>query len=40
LAGSHDALPPEVVVAAQERGRGRDPNATIAELLAEMSEEN
>jgi len=27
------ALPPEVVAAAQERGRARDLNATVAELL-------
>ena len=31
------SLPPEVVAVAQERGRGRDLDATVAELLAEMS---
>ena len=30
------ALPPEVVAAAQERGRARDLDATIAELLTEL----
>lgn len=30
-------LPPEVVSAAQERGRARDLDATVTELLAEMS---
>jgi hypothetical protein len=30
------ALPPEVVAAAQERGRARDPRATAAELLNEL----
>jgi tetratricopeptide (TPR) repeat protein len=30
------ALPPEVVAAAQERGRARDPAATAAELLDEL----
>jgi hypothetical protein len=29
-------LPPDVVAAAQERGRARDLDATIAELLAEL----
>ncbi len=29
-------LPPEVVAAAQERGRARDLEATVAELLAEL----
>jgi len=31
-------LPPEVVVAAQARGRARDPGATAAELLAELED--
>ena len=29
-------LPPDVVAAAQERGRARDLDATVAELLAEL----
>jgi hypothetical protein len=29
-------LPPEVVAAAQERGRARDLEATVAELLTEL----
>jgi hypothetical protein len=29
-------LPPEVVAAAQERGRARDLDATVAELLVEL----
>jgi predicted ATPase/DNA-binding SARP family transcriptional activator len=33
------ALPPEVVTAAQERGRARDLNATVAELLVELGGE-
>ena len=41
VAGSHIAavaatLPPEVVAAAQERGRARGLEATVAELLAEL----
>jgi tetratricopeptide (TPR) repeat protein len=41
IAGKHIAavaagLPPEVVAAAQERGRARDLEATVAELLAEL----
>ena len=32
------ALPPDVVAAAQERGRARDMDATVAELLAELGE--
>jgi len=41
VAGRHIAavaatLPPEVVAAAQERGRARDLQATVAELLAEL----
>jgi hypothetical protein len=41
VAGKHIAavaatLPPEVVAAAQERGRARDLEATVAELLAEL----
>jgi tetratricopeptide (TPR) repeat protein len=44
VAGRHIAaaaagLRPEVVVAAQERGRARDLHATVAELLAEFGEE-
>jgi tetratricopeptide (TPR) repeat protein len=43
VAGRHIAavaatLPPEVVAAAQERGRARDLDATMAELLAELEE--
>ena len=43
VAGQHIAaaaatLPPEVVTAAQERGRARDLEATVAELLAELGE--
>jgi hypothetical protein len=30
------ALPPDVVVAAEERGRARDLDATVAELLVEL----
>jgi hypothetical protein len=41
VAGRHVAaaaasLPPDVVAAAQERGRARDLEATVAELLAEL----
>ena len=41
VAGQHIAavaatLPPDVVAAAQERGRARDLKATIAELLVEL----
>jgi tetratricopeptide (TPR) repeat protein len=44
VAGQHIAaiaatLPPEVVTAAQERGRARDLDATVAELLAELEEQ-
>jgi hypothetical protein len=43
VAGSHIAtvfasLPPDVVAAAEERGPARDPEATAAELLAELEE--
>ena len=43
VAGKHIAavaatLPPEVVAAAQERGRARDLDATVAELLAELGQ--
>jgi hypothetical protein len=31
-------LPPDVVTAVQERGRGRDLDATVAELLVELEE--
>jgi tetratricopeptide (TPR) repeat protein len=33
------ALPPDVVAAAEERGRARDLEATMAELLAELEKE-
>ena len=41
VAGRHIAavaatLPPDVVTAAQERGRARDLEATVAELLVEL----
>jgi hypothetical protein len=41
VAGRHIAavaarLPPDAVVAAQERGRARDLDATVAELLTEL----
>ena len=41
VAGRHIAavaatLPPEVVAAAEERGRARDVDATVAELLVEL----
>ena len=41
VAGRHIAaaaatLPPDVVVAAQERGRAQDLEATVQELLAEL----
>jgi hypothetical protein len=32
-------LPPDVVAAAQERGRARDLDATVAELLVELEKE-
>jgi predicted ATPase/DNA-binding SARP family transcriptional activator len=43
IAGRHiaaiaEALPPEVVAAAQERGRARDVWATVEELLAELEQ--
>ena len=43
VAGRHIAaaaatLPPDVVAAAQERGRARDPWAAVKELLAELEE--
>jgi predicted ATPase len=43
VAGQHIAaiaatLPPDVVAAAQERGRARDLDTTVAELLAELGE--
>ena len=42
VAGQHAAavaetLPPEVVAAAQERGRARDLDAAVAELLEELA---
>ena len=36
LAGIAASLPPEVVAAAQERGRARDLEATVQELLLEL----
>jgi DNA-binding SARP family transcriptional activator/predicted ATPase len=36
IATAAETLPPEVVAAAQERGRGRDLEATVKELLAEL----
>jgi hypothetical protein len=40
VAGRHIAatLPSDVVAAARERGRARDLEATVAELLAELGE--
>ncbi len=43
VAGKHVAavaatLPPDIVAAAQERGRARDLEATVAELLAELEQ--
>ncbi|MCP4540926.1 MAG: protein kinase [Chloroflexi bacterium] len=45
VAGKHIAavaatLPPDVVAAAQERGRARDMDATVAELLVELKDQN
>jgi len=39
IAAATAALPPHVVAAAQARGRARDLQATVAELLAEFGEE-
>jgi tetratricopeptide (TPR) repeat protein len=39
IAAAAAALPPDVVTAAQERGRTRDLDATVADLLAEWEEE-
>ena len=39
IAAAAAALPPEVVAAARERGRARDLDATIAELIAEFEDE-
>ena len=36
IAAVADTLPPDVVAAAQERGRARDFDATITELLHEL----
>jgi len=36
IAAAAEALPPEVVAAAQERGRARDLWATVEELLDEL----
>jgi hypothetical protein len=36
IAAAASALPPDVVAAARERGRARDPVATAAKLLAEL----
>jgi hypothetical protein len=38
VSGAAATLPPEVVAAAQERGRARDLWATVEELLAEFTE--
>jgi hypothetical protein len=38
IAAAAEALPPEEVTAAQERGRARDLKETVAELLAELSD--
>jgi predicted ATPase/uncharacterized protein HemY len=38
IAAIAETLPSEVVTAARERGRARDPEATVVELLAELSE--
>jgi hypothetical protein len=38
IAAAAAALPPQVVAAAQERGRARDVQATLEELLAEWGE--
>ena len=35
IAAAGESLPPELVAAAQERGRARDLEATVKELLAE-----
>jgi DNA-binding SARP family transcriptional activator/predicted ATPase len=39
IAAAAKALPPDVVAAAQERGRARDLEATVKELLAELEAE-
>lgn len=39
IAAAAAALPPEVVAAAQKRGRERDLEATVAELLAELEQQ-
>jgi hypothetical protein len=36
IATSAAALAPQIVAAAQERGRARDLDATVAELVAEL----
>ena len=36
IAAVAETLPPDVVAAAQERGRVRDLDATVAELLVEL----
>ena len=38
IAAAATTLPPEIVAAAQERGRARDLDATVAELLEELGE--
>ena len=38
IAAAAATLPPDVIAAAQERGRARDLEATVAELLVELQE--
>jgi tetratricopeptide (TPR) repeat protein len=40
MAAVEETLPPDVVAAARDRGRARDPDATAAELLADFSAES
>jgi tetratricopeptide (TPR) repeat protein len=40
MAAVEETLPPDVVAAAQERGRARDPHAAAAELLAELESDD
>jgi hypothetical protein len=39
IAAAAKALPPDVVAAAQKRGRARDLEATVKELLSELDDE-
>ena len=39
IATTAETLPPDVVAAAQERGRARDLEATVRELLAELEDQ-